>query len=43
MKFKKMPGSTFGWFVLSLIPILNFYWSWKLSKVLANAEFERGD
>lgn len=43
MKFKKEPSSTLFWFILSLIPILNLYWAWKVSKVLANVGTERGD
>ncbi|MFH1978737.1 MAG: hypothetical protein ABIJ92_05410 [Candidatus Aenigmatarchaeota archaeon] len=43
MKFKKTPGSTVGWFVLSLIPIANLYFMWKTAKLIANTEYERGD
>jgi len=43
MKFNKNPGSTLGWFILSLIPIVGLYWNWKVSKIIANMEFERGD
>lgn len=43
MKFKQNPESALKWFVLSLIPIAQLYWRWKVSKVMANLEFERGD
>jgi len=43
MKFKKRPDSTLIWFVVSLIPIVNLYWHWRVSKILANTEVERGD
>lgn len=43
MQFKKTPESTLKWFVVAIIPILNLYWLWKVSKIIANAEFERGD
>jgi len=34
---KKKPG-TFLWFILSLIPILNLYWYWKVTRVLVEHE-----
>ncbi len=43
MKFKKKPESTLKWFVILLVPILNLYGTWRLAKVLANTENERGD
>ncbi len=43
MKFKNKPESTLKWFLILLIPIVNFYGFWKLAKVLANLENERGD
>ncbi len=43
MKFAKKPESTLLWFILAFIPLVNLYVLWKLAKVLANIEFERGD
>ena len=43
MKFKKNPGTAIGWWVLGIVPILNLYWVWKVSKIIANTEQERGD
>ena len=43
MKFKKNPESTLKWWLCGLIPIVNYYWIWKVSKIVANLESERGD
>ncbi len=43
MKFKNKPGSTFLWWLCGIIPILHLYWVWKVSKILTNMEYERGD
>lgn len=43
VKFKNKPDSTLKWFVIGIIPILNLYWFWRVSNVLANIERERGD
>jgi hypothetical protein len=43
MKFKSKPESSLKWFVLAIIPIVNLYWVWKVSKIIANTEYERGD
>lgn len=40
MRHSKMRHSTFLWFVLSLIPILNLYWNWKCSRLIAEHEEE---
>jgi hypothetical protein len=43
MKFGKTPSGTFVKWLILIIPIVNFYGMWKLAKIWANMEFERGD
>lgn len=44
MKFKhKNPDSTLKWFIIAMIPIVNTYFYWRLAKMIANTETERGD
>ncbi len=43
MQFNKTPQSTFLWFLCAIIPVLNLYWLWKVSKIVANTNFESGD
>jgi hypothetical protein len=38
MQHAKIKKATFGWWLLSIIPILNWYWNWKVSKMLVNHE-----
>lgn len=40
MKHTKTRKSTIGWWLMSIIPILNFYWNWKVSKIVAEHEEE---
>jgi len=36
----KKKTATIGWFILAIIPILNFYWTWRVSKLIANHDEE---
>lgn len=36
----KKKTATIGWFILAYVPILNFYWTWRVSKLVANHEEE---
>jgi len=35
MKHRKEKDSAVIWFIISLIPILNFYFNWKAAKLIA--------
>lgn len=37
-KFKNKGGATVGWWLCGWIPILNLYWIWRVSKIIANLE-----
>lgn len=43
MEHKKKPESTFVKWLILVIPIVNLYGMWKLAKIWANHDFERGD
>jgi hypothetical protein len=43
MKFAKNPSGKFVKWLLLVVPLLNLYGSWKLAKIWANIEEERGD
>jgi hypothetical protein len=43
MKFAKQPKSTLARWLCLVIPIVNLYGLWKLAKIWANIEEERGD
>jgi len=43
MNHRKKPESTLKWFVMGLIPVVNLYVLWKVAKLIANHNFERGD
>jgi len=34
MEHRKSKASTLPWFIIALIPILNLYWVWKVTRVL---------
>lgn len=35
IEHKKVKEGTFLWWLLSLIPVLNLYWNWRVSKLIA--------
>lgn len=37
MKFKNK-ATTIGWFILAFIPLANFYWVWRVSKLVSHIE-----
>ena len=43
IKFAKQPKSTLARWLCLVIPIVNLYGLWKLAKIWANIEEERGD
>lgn len=43
MKFKKRGGATVGWWLVLILPVLNLYGMWRVAKLIANIESERGD
>jgi len=38
MSHSRRKQGTFLWFVLSLIPVLNLYWNWRVSRLIAEHE-----
>lgn len=34
MEHRKRKTGTFLWFLMSFIPIVNFYWVWKVTRVM---------
>jgi len=40
MKHTKEKKGTFLWWLLAIIPILNLYWAWKVSRLVAEHEEE---
>ena len=39
-KYKKKGGATIGWWFVGVLPILNWYWIYRVSKIIANLEEE---